>query len=673
MASCTYNPGVDSYNPYAVLNVTQKSQNVDTNKTVVRWELLLYRPSTIQSSAPKAYSIVIDGVTVKTGTTTIGGRGTLSIASGTREISHNSDGSKSISFSFSLAFDITWSGRWVGTGSANGRMDLTALPRSTTPTLNPITLEAGKTMTISLNRASASFTHTLTWQFGSKSGTIGTGLTTYASFTPGYELLYEIPNAISGRGTVTCTTYNGGTVIGSKSAEFTLNVPDNIVPRIHSVQVSEGVAEISNKFRAYVKDKSRFNIVSDVSGQYGSTVSSCVVTVLGQTYSGDGVRTEIITASGSVPIEVKVTDSRGRIATKTVTVSVLDYAAPKINTFSVVRGNAYGKEDAEGTYALITLDFSISPVNNINSKSYKIEYKTVDETSWRTLGTWYAYSYKGTMNGGNILNTDNAYMFRLTVTDYFASVVADNNNTPTAFTLIDFNASGNSIAFGGVSTRDENEKVIDFKIDVYDKFGTRVNNGLANYAGSGASGIDPDTTIEELILTNNKMPNGEFFYITTVFYDNKTVTSNRAQTAIPYNSNGSMYHRYFYNGSWTAWRRHINEDEDVVVKVNENEWYRKYSNGVLEYYFANRKLTSFPNINVGNVWCGFAVKFIDTNYSVSAMRSSGGNASDSLDIMPTYDKRVDQVGIYAHSKSGAMAYNTARIITFDIQCKGFWK
>ena len=65
MASCTYNPGVDSYNPYAVLNVTHQSQNVETNKTVVRWELLLYRPSTIQSSAPKSYSIVIDGVTVK--------------------------------------------------------------------------------------------------------------------------------------------------------------------------------------------------------------------------------------------------------------------------------------------------------------------------------------------------------------------------------------------------------------------------------------------------------------------------------------------------------------------------------------------------------------------------------------------------------------------------------
>ena len=528
-------------------------------------------------------------------------------------------------------------------------------------------------MTISLPRASASFTHTLTWKFGSKSGTIGTVLTTSASFTPGYDLLYEIPNSISGRGTITCTTYSGGTVIGSKSVEFTLNVPVSIVPRIHSVQVSEGVAEISNKFGAYVKDKSRFNIVSDISGQYGSTVNSCIVTVLGQTYSGDGVRTEIITASGSVQIEVKVTDSRGRTATKTVTASVLDYAAPKINTFSVVRGNVYGQEDAEGTYALITLDFSISPVNNINSKSYRIEYKTVDETSWHTLGTWYAYSYKGTMNGGNVLNTDNAYMFRLTVTDYFTSVVAENNNTPTAFTLIDFNASGNSIAFGGVSTRDASEKAVDFKMEIFDLFGTRINNGMAKYTGSGDRAIDPDTTIDELILTDINTPNGKFMYISTVFYIEKSETANRAQTAIPYNSNGSMYHRYYSGGAWTDWRRHVNEDEDTVVKVNANDWYRKHSNGVLEYYFANRKLTSFPNVNVGNVWCGFAVNFIDTNYSVSAMRSSGGNAADSLDIMPTYDKRVDQVGIYAHSKSGAMAYNTAKIITFDIQCKGFWK
>lgn len=96
--------------------------------------------------------------------------------------------------------------------------------------------------------------------------------------------------------------------------------------------------------------------------------------------------------------------------------------------------------------------------------------------------------------------------------------------------------------------------------DIYDKFDTRVNNGLANYTSSG---IDPDTTLDELILTNKNTPMGgsNFMYIRTMFYDQKSVNSNRAQEAFPYNTNGSVYHRYFYNGSWSSWRRHKNADE----------------------------------------------------------------------------------------------------------------
>ena len=61
------------------------------------------------------------------------------------------------------------------------------------------------------------------------------------------------------------------------------------------------------------------------------------------------------------------------------------------------------------------------------------------------------------------------------------------------------------------------------------------------------------------------MGEGTFYYIYTVFYQNKYSSSYRAQWAIPYNENGSMYHRY-YSGSWSAWRRHVNEDEMIVKR-----------------------------------------------------------------------------------------------------------
>ena len=102
--------------------------------------------------------------------------------------------------------------------------------------------------------------------------------------------------------------------------------------------------------------------------------------------------------------------------------------------------------------------------------------------------------------------------------------------------------------------------------DYYDNNGQVVRNGLAAYSGSGTSGINPDTTLEELILTNNNTPMGgsNFMYIRTMFYNAKSETASRAQIAIPYNNLGSMYHRYYYNGTWSDWRRHLNEKESSL-------------------------------------------------------------------------------------------------------------
>ena len=100
----------------------------------------------------------------------------------------------------------------------------------------------------------------------------------------------------------------------------------------------------------------------------------------------------------------------------------------------------------------------------------------------------------------------------------------------------------------------------------YDNLGQPIRNGLAAYNGGGDSGIDPNTTLEEIILTSHShAPQGlgTFYYIHTVFYSAKTTTANRAQIAIPYNSPGSIYFRY-YSGSWSAWRKPYYGGEDAT-------------------------------------------------------------------------------------------------------------
>ena len=104
------------------------------------------------------------------------------------------------------------------------------------------------------------------------------------------------------------------------------------------------------------------------------------------------------------------------------------------------------------------------------------------------------------------------------------------------------------------------------RADYYDKYDKKINNGLAVYTSSG---IDPDTTLEELILTslNTPMGGGKGMYVRTMFYSEKSTSANRAQYAVPYDNFGSMYHRYYYGGSWSAWVRIVRDDE--IDTVNE--------------------------------------------------------------------------------------------------------
>lgn len=470
MASCKYNPRINSVNPYAVLNVTQQSQSVATNKTMVRYELLIYRPSSISSSASKAYTITINETKVKSGTTTIGGSGTKTIASGTLEIPHNSDGTKNISFSFSLTFDITWHGKWVGTGNASGNMSLTTIPRATTARLNPSEVYLGSTINIDLSsRASTSFTHNLYWRFGELTGTIGTGIATSASLRTDKSWASQIPNGNSGVGYIYCDTFNGSTKIGAKTVSFTARVSTGYEPVINNINISEAVSGIYNQFYTYVQNKSKLQINISANGTQGATIKTYKTTVCGITYSGNSFVTSEITKSGNVEIAISVTDSRGLTTTTTRTINVQQYFQPKINSFVVERGDSDNSINSVGTYAIMKINFEISRVNNRNRNSYKIEYKLNQQgSSWNLLGTYSGYSFNGIKNGGNILSGSSTYSFRLTVSDFFGNVEAVYDNIPTSSTLFNVNKEGTSICFGAVSKRGT-ERCYDFECPIYAK------------------------------------------------------------------------------------------------------------------------------------------------------------------------------------------------------------
>lgn len=67
--------------------------------------------------------------------------------------------------------------------------------------------------------------------------------------------------------------------------------------------------------------------------------------------------------------------------------------------------------------------------------------------------------------------------------------------------------------------------------------------------------IDPNTTLENLILTQNANGPDEgahFYHIKTIFYEEKSTESNRCQIALGYNTNRLAY-RYYSKETWSKW------------------------------------------------------------------------------------------------------------------------
>lgn len=472
--------------PYGTLTVTQTSQNIANNTSTISYSLVLHRPSNVSSSASKSWSCTINGVT-HSGSGSIGGSGNKTLLSGTQTISHNSDGTKSISFSASIGLAITWSGNYIGTISGSGSMNLTTIARATQPNTNLSSQAFGSAITINTPRASSGFTHNLYYNFVTSGDVlIASGVGTSYVWTIPLSLMNYIPNSTTSWITIKCNTYNGSTYIGQKTCRFDLSVPSSIVPSISSIGISEATANLAAKFGAYIQNKSTLKVSVNAAGAYSSTIKSYSTSVTGSNGgTAQSFTTGILSQSGTVTITSTITDSRGRNASKSTTISVLAYNNPYISKFFVERCDSNGTVNSEGLYLKCTLSFSIVSLNSKNNKSVSIQYKLESQgvDQYKTLTT---YTDVYSVNDRTYVSTvqfsvDESYSIRLVVSDYFGSSQVETrlNTSPT---ILNFDPDGVGI---GVGTVAETNK---FKVAYPSEFVKDVDIGDVSISSDGYVG-----------------------------------------------------------------------------------------------------------------------------------------------------------------------------------------
>lgn len=448
------------------------SQSVANNTSTVTAKVQLVSTGssyTINSSASKSGSLTINGTKYTFSfTAALSGNQTKTIYTKTVTVAHSANGTKTCAFSATAGINVTLSGTYYGnvTASGNGTFNTIARASTISSVTSSVSVNGTNAVTVNITRAASGFTHTVVFSFGSYSKTT-TGVGTSTSYAIPQSWLNAIPNATSGTAKVTVTTYSGSTKIGSAvSKNFTITVPSDVVPTISAVTLSEAVSGIAAQFGAYVQGKSKIACKITAAGTLSSTIKAYKTTIQGANFTAASFTSGFLTKSGTSTVTVTVTDSRGRTASTTRSITVTAYATPKIVSFQGFRCLADGTENYEGTHLNAAVNFSISAVGNKNDASYVLEYRLKDGESWTALtsGSVYAMNQK-VVSASGFMSVDNSYDVRLSVTDFFGTV-RSTIEIPTAFTLLDFNASGKGVAFGKVSELEEGMEV-DLDMSIY--------------------------------------------------------------------------------------------------------------------------------------------------------------------------------------------------------------
>lgn len=298
-----------------------------------------------------------------------------------------------------------------------------------TVSLSTSSVNYGSSVTINISRAHSKLTHRIRYNWNNNTGTVvsSTSSTSYSWTVPNSFMNY-IPNSTSTTGTIYVDTYNGTKSIGTKSVSLKTNVPSSVVPSFSSIGHSEqnsAVAALSLGSGVYARNLSKIKFtINGASGTYGSSIKSYKIVYDGTTYNSSSATTGTIKNSGTRTVTATITDSRGRTATKSTTVSVLAYNSPSVSSFSVRRCNEDGSNNDMGEYIKVTYGGSMSNLNSKNTATVYLDTKPRSSSSWTTKNS---FAITGSFSGTKIFGTygiTQSYDIRIRVIDKFHTVTS---------------------------------------------------------------------------------------------------------------------------------------------------------------------------------------------------------------------------------------------------------
>lgn len=436
---------------------------------------------------------------------------------------------------------------------------------ATQPSLSISTVEMGKSVTINTPAVNSAYRHTLRYAFGSASGTIATGIASSVSWTPPVSLANQIPSATVGSGTIYCDTYSGSTLLGTKSVSITLTVPGSVVPSAGTL--SAALAEDTSGTGLYVKGMGKAKLtLSGASGAYGSSITSYTITGGVWTATNGALTTGTLASAGNITFTATVTDSRGRKASTTRTISVIDYTKPGVAVCDVYRCDADGNRKKAGTYFAVEINASYSAITG-NTLSITARYKKQSESNYGTAAN-VTNNGKTVIGSGNI-GASTTYDVLVTVADKYNSLSIQ-RTLSTKSVLQSFKRSAGA-AIGKVA---ELANWLDVAWDTRIRGNLKVDGTISTIipiTSGGTGATSRGSALNNLVIGDvysgdlNDLKTAGTYWVDLSNCQNgpagsgygslevtKSTTNNPLQRFTSYN--GMLSYRTFANGRWYDWR-----------------------------------------------------------------------------------------------------------------------
>lgn len=436
------------------------------------------------------------------------GRGT--IASGSIVVPHNTDGTKTFTITVQAAV-YEWTVNCTGSKS----FTLDQIPRGSDWTVDT-SVAFGGTMKISFIPKVNSYTHKVTYKFGSYSGTVKTsddklfngisgtaGKTTTKTWTIPLDWLNEATDddtTYSVR--LTCQTYSGSTLIDTVAYTPKLTFPSGLSPTISDFTLTpnnDAANDTVKGWGVWITGITTYNLTATVDLSYNAGItkwshvgksddstervligSSTAATLAGITNNSDGTCNLSVTGgnvsrSGELgTLEISVTDSRNNVATRKFSspTTIYAYSEPFILNFIVDRASA------DNTKIRITAYWFMWEVGGRNTVTAKILYRHTGDTDWLTfkddisgdasldsITNAYMVSKVYAEDGDISFPVDSSYEFKLVVTDVVGNTSEANANIATSKVTVHFREGGDGLGIGKYAESDALE--IAFPIILY--------------------------------------------------------------------------------------------------------------------------------------------------------------------------------------------------------------